>query len=72
MTDMQLNIFFGVLFAIIILIAMCANAWEDTTRELEMEEKNREREQLIEEQEAENRELINKALKHYAETKGIK
>ena len=72
MTDMQLNIFFGVIFAIIILIAMFISAWEGATRELEMEEKIREREQVIEEQEAENRELINKALKHYAETKGIK
>jgi hypothetical protein len=37
-----------------------------------MEEKIREHEQKVEQEEAENRELINKALKHYAETKGIK
>jgi cell division protein FtsL len=59
-------------FAIIIFIAMIISAWESVTRELEMEEKIREHEQKVEQEEAENRELINKALKHYAETKGIK
>ena len=69
---MELKVFFVGLFVIIILISMFIGAWEDAKSELEMEEKIREHEQAVEEQEAENRELINKALKHYAETKGIK
>jgi hypothetical protein len=59
-------------FAVIFGMLMLVSAWESVTRELEMEEKIREHEQKVEQEEAENRELINKALKHYAETKGIK
>jgi|LauGreDrversion4_2_1035121.scaffolds.fasta_scaffold451932_2 cell division protein FtsL len=69
---MELKIFFVLIFAIIIFIAMLISAWDSVQRELDMEEKIREHEQAVEAQEAENRELINKALKHYAETKGIK
>jgi hypothetical protein len=59
-------------FAVIFGMLMLVSAWENAKSELEMEEKIREHEQKVEQEEAENRELINKALKHYAETKGIK
>jgi cell division protein FtsL len=52
---MELKMFFVLIFAIIIFIAMVISAWEDAQSELDMEEKIRKHEQAVEEQEAENR-----------------
>jgi hypothetical protein len=57
----DIGVFFGIVFVLLLFVGAAVHGWNYGA------EKAR-----IQDMENENRELINKALKHYAETKGIK
>ena len=57
----DIGVFFGVIFVLLLLVGAAVGGWNEGVEE-----------SRVKDMENENRELINKALKHYAETKGAK
>jgi hypothetical protein len=64
----DIGVFILIVLFVLLMIGAAVGGWNEGVEEARLkEEKHR-----LEEQAKENQELINKALKHYAETNGVK
>ena len=63
----DIGVFFGIVFVLLLFVGAAVNGWNEGAEKARVKDM----EARVKDMEKENRELINKALKHYAETKGI-